>query len=305
MYCPLKHAFSKGLKNIHILYFSFEISAEILLAKLLSLYIYDKHKISISYEEILSLTKPITEENYKLVQEARGWLEEVEDIIEIIDTQMESGSVYHTIKKWCLKYGKIRTTEVKGFPMETYEEYDPNHYLIVIIDHIRLLKQKQPSIREEIELCCKYLISLRNKFRLRITIVQQLNRNSKSMDRKLNGYEMLALDDLSDSGAPAQASEQVIGIFFPHREKIATCEGYPVNKILKDRLRILQIMKNRFGMSDKVIGVGFYGEIGYWVEMPKPEDISNYSRYLSLETVNNKEDIKKEEEIQTTYTFNV
>ena len=83
---------------------------------------------------------------------------------------------------------------------------------------------------------------------------------------------------LSDSSGPTQACETVIAIYHPFREKRSKCEGYDIRQ-LRDRSRIVQVLKNRFGMSDKVVGSSFYGEINYWKELPKPDQINDYSIY--------------------------
>ena len=67
-----------------------------------------------------------------------------------------------------------------------------------------------------------------------------------------------------------------------HSEKIARCEGYPIQNVLKKRFRLCQILKNRYGQADVNKGVAFYGEIGMFNELPKPEDIGDYEPYLSL-----------------------
>lgn len=41
-------------------------------------------------------------------------------------------------------------------------------------------------------------------------------------------------------------------------------------------------LKNRFGKSDVNKGVVFHGEIGMFRELPKPEEITDYSEYLIL-----------------------
>ena len=87
---------------------------------------------------------------------------------------------------------------------------------------------------------------------------------------------------MSDSSAPSQAAEQVIGIFYPHRELIPKCLDYEIKTEMKDRFRALQILKNRYGRSDLAIGVGFYGEIGYWKELPRAEDIYDYTMYNTI-----------------------
>ena len=83
-----------------------------------------------------------------------------------------------------------------------------------------------------------------------------------------------------DTSGTTDASEVVIALYYPFREKIARCEGYPIQNILKRRFRLCQILKNRFGLADFNKGLMFYGEIGMFMELPKPEDISDYSIYL-------------------------
>jgi hypothetical protein len=125
--------------------------------------------------------------------------------------------------------------------------------------------------------------------------IQQLNRNGKSMDRKLNGYELVGLDDYKDTSGTTDASEVVIALFFPYREKIARCEGYPIQNVLKKKFRLCQILKNRYGDADVNIGLSFYGEIGLFKELPRPEEIGDYEPYLHLD-YDQKEDEKQEED---------
>ena len=124
----------------------------------------------------------------------------------------------------------------------------------------------------------------------------------KSMDRRTGGFQMLQMDDMADSSAPSQASEIVIGIFHPSREKMAKIDGYNV-KILKDRIRVVQILKNRFGESDINICVDFNGAIGYFTELPSSDDI-NYNEY-TVEDINENKDTNEnvDEQKNIIYTF--
>lgn len=58
---------------------------------------------------------------------------------------------------------------------------------------------------------------------------------------------------------------------------------------LRDRYRGLCLIKNREGEPDKYIPMNFFGEIGLWEELPKAEEISDFSIYAHLvkEDVNN------------------
>ena len=86
---------------------------------------------------------------------------------------------------------------------------------------------------------------------------------------------------LADSSGPSNAAEVVIGIFFPFREKLSKCEGYDI-KILKNNFRLIQILKQRFGMSDRSVGCTFFGEVGLWNELPLPNEIQDYTQYVNL-----------------------
>ena len=270
-------------KDINFLLFSFEMSAEVLLAKLLSTYIYEEFGKIISYDQILSLTGELSDEDFELVNKARPWLEELESRCEIIDKPVTAKGLYAICKEWSKKFGKyLEIDKTDDYIKEVYIPNNPQQYLIVVVDHIKLLSVSSGhTSKQEIDEACDYLIHFRNKCSYNINIVQQLNRNFKSMDRRQGGYNLLQLDDLSDSSGPAQAAETVIGIFHPFREKMSKCEGYDVRQ-LKDRIRLCQVLKNRFGVADKSVGVCFYGENSIWKELPLPEQINDYGPYINL-----------------------
>lgn len=41
-------------------------------------------------------------------------------------------------------------------------------------------------------------------------------------------------------------------------------------------------LKNRYGIPDVSKGLAFYGEISMFRELPRPEEISDYTEYLTL-----------------------
>ena len=59
IYQPFKQKINNPNIDLHFLLFSFEMSAEVLLAKLLSIYIYETYNEIVSYGDILSLSKPL------------------------------------------------------------------------------------------------------------------------------------------------------------------------------------------------------------------------------------------------------
>lgn len=184
-------------KNIHFLLFSFEMSAEVLLAKLLSTYIYEEYDKIISYGKILSLTEQLSDEDWEIIQKAKPWLEEFESLCEIIDKPVNAKGLYAICKEWSKKFGTYEEIEkTDDYVKVNYIPKDSEQYLIVLVDHIKLLAVSPGhTSKQEIDEACDYLIHFRNKCAFNVNIIQQLNRNFKSMDRRQNGYQLLQLDD--------------------------------------------------------------------------------------------------------------
>lgn len=282
-----------GDRTISILYYSFEMNKESLYAKLLSRYIYDKYGKVLTYKQILSLSEIISDEDYNLIQECTEWLTKLDSILTIYDKALSPLAIYATCKEWLSGFGQFIKID------DHREEYisQDDRYKITIWDHMGLLAG-QGSKKEKIDSVADYAVYFRNKCGITGIFIQQLNRNAKSMDRKLNGYELVGLDDFKDSSGTTDASEVVIALYFPYREKIARCEGYPIQNVLKKRFRLVQILKNRYGDADINIGCTFHGEIGMFRELPKPEEIADYSKYLELKIqIDNEYEVDNDENL--------
>lgn len=287
LYSQIYRPFMQSLKDskidVHFLLFSFEMSAEVLFAKLLSLYLYETYGRILSYGQILSLGEVLSEEDYKYIEAARPWLEKLESVCEIIDKPVTAKGLYAICKEWTRKFGTYQEEDVSGeYTKETYIPNNPEQYLITVVDHMRLFSLSPGhTIKQEMDEACDYLIYFRNKCGLTVHAIQQLNRNFKSMERRNSENALIGLEDLSDSGGPTQSAETVVAIYHPFREKRAKCEGYDIRQLL-DRARLIQVLKNRFGMADKMVMTGFYGEIGLWKELPLPTEINDYEPFTHL-----------------------
>lgn len=267
-------------KDINILYYSFEMSSEILYAKLLSRYMFDEYGKIITYKDILSLTSVLSQEDLEYINISKSWLFNLEKKLTIYDKALNPAGIYATCKTWLKKFGNFQELDEHR---ENYIENNPDQINLAIIDHVGLISG-QGSKKEKIDLTVDYMIYFRNKCSLTTVFIQQLNRNAKSMDRKTNGYELIQLDDFKDTSGTTDGSDVVIALYYPYREKIARCEGYPIQNILKKRFRLIQVLKNRYGIADSNKGCVFFGEIGMFSEIPRPDEISDYGPYLSLET---------------------
>lgn len=231
----------KNAKNtpISILYYSFEMSEGALFAKLLSLYIWDHYQQIITFSDTLSLEIPISDQQYLLVETAAAWLRTIEFQLTIYDRALTPGGIYATCKKWLEQFGVFKQVSEHK---EEYVDINPEMYKIAIIDHVGLIGGPDTK-KSKIDNVVDYFIYFRNKCNMSGVFIQQMNRNSKSMDRKLNQYILYQLDDFKDTSGTTDGSEVVIALYFPYREKQTKCEGYPIEKILKKRFRLCQILK--------------------------------------------------------------
>lgn len=258
VYQPFKQFCEDPSIDVHFLLFSFEMSAEVLLAKLLSIYIYETFGVVLSYGNILSLTEPLSEAHYQLIQQSLPWLEKFESVCEVIDKPVTAKGLYAVCKEWSKNFGTY-TEEVteSGYTRETYTPKNSEQYLIVVVDHVKLLSVSTGhTSKQEIDEACDYLISFRNKCNFTINLVQQFNRNYKSSERRMGDNYLPDVSDLSDSSGPAQSAETVVTIYFPYREKRSKCESYDIRQ-LKDRGRLLCVV-------NVIIDVNIFKPVNIW-----------------------------------------
>lgn len=86
------------------------------------------------------------------------------------------------------------------------------------------------------------------------------------------------------SGSPSQDSDVTIQIYYPAREKIMSYRDYKIlgEGGMSNSFRSIILSKNRYGIANRVIGCGFYGEVGWWKELPKGKEINDFSQYTKI-----------------------
>lgn len=163
---------------------------------------------------------------------------------------------------------------------------NPDLIVDVIIDHLLLVNpQKGRTKKEEMDLISTYCVRFRELCGTSFDIVMQENRLSTTMDRRKAGMEEPTVDDIQASGEEVQASDVCIALFSPFKTQLKTYRGYKITDDeggygLQDICRSVIILKNRYGISNRVIMTAFKGSIGKFIPLPSPNDI-NYDDYLS------------------------
>jgi len=271
--------------NFKMIFFSLEISAETLLAKLLSLYIYDTFNKEISYKRLLSRTNNtrLNEEEYNMVLASIPWLNKVEAIIFIYDKALTSDGFYAVMKGFAERNGSFE--DIDDYEQK-YIPDNPELFVLAVLDHVSLIRTKAgQQVKQAIDIVCSEAIYFRNKCEYSFVLLQQINRTSGSMDRRKAELQEIELQDLKDTAGPSEAADVVLALFFPHRDKMSVYRKYKIAKGFRDAFRSIITLKNRYGECDQIAPVNFFGSIGLFRELQEPEfydSIVDYGPYIHL-----------------------
>lgn len=283
--------------NFYVSYFSLEMPATVIFGKLLSTYIFEKYGKELSIKEILSRKKGyiLSDEDYQIVQDSLQWLRKVEKKIHVYDKSLNADKLYAILMQKLEQFGEFEETENR----KIYKPHNPDLLYEVVIDHVGLLRPSNGRNKKgEIDMTVAYLVTLRNMCDLAVTLIQQINREQSNIERFKAGRTGIQLSDLKETGDTTDAAEVVAALYGPNRDKLNTYRGYDVKK-LGDHIRMLQILKTRFGEADKEIALNFHGGINMWAELPLPNDIYDYDKYITPDyLLNNDNEETTDEEIK-------
>lgn len=275
---------------------SLEMNPDMVFGKLLTMYIFEHYGIEVSVKELLSRRKGhiLSDKLYNIVQECKPWLEKIESKVTVYDKALNAKVLYSLLLKELEKIGTFKEDEHR----KTYIPNDPDLIFTVIIDHIGICRPSDGhTLKQEIDLISQYLLTLRNMCGISPVVVQQANRDQGSIERFKASRTGFTINDTKDSGGPVTDAEVVLAIYNPHRDKLNTYgNGYDIKK-LRDKFRTITVLKSRYGESDVEIAVNFFGKCGIWHELPLPNDIYDYDKYLTPDYILNDKEDKKIEEV--------
>lgn len=288
------------------LYISLEMNETSLYIKLLSIYIFETYGVQLSYKEILSRKREyvLSDEHYQLVKECMPWVTKIKKHLEIYDKKASAKTVYALLKQRLEKIGRFVETDTRLI----YIPNNPNLVYNVVIDHISLITPSDNrKLKEEIDTLSAYLVTLREKCKISPVVIQQANREQGNIERFKQGKSAFSINDSKDSGNTVQDSNIMIAIYNPFRDGLKTYHDYNI-EILKGCFRSIMVLKNRFGDCDVEVGCNFFGRINYFKELPRPDEIYDYHKYLDpnyLLEDSTKEDntIEKEDETESNLNF--
>lgn len=270
---------NKATTNIKlkVVYRSMERSRSYKLAKWVARKIFLDQGIEIGVSKLLGWTDTLTPEEYKLYQSYKPYMDEMENIVEIVDGAENPIGIAKDIKNYALRHGKIKKIDEYN---NIYVPDDENLITIIVIDHIGLLKttKTQSTKKAAIDKMSDELRYARDFFGFSPVVVSQFNRSISNPMRIKAGDVEPQLEDFKESANTQDDADVVLALFDPIRYKVEDPSGYDLGKLRDEYgakyFRSLRLIKNSYGEDDIRVGLAFLGAMGMFKELPKRKDIS-------------------------------
>lgn len=256
------------------IFFALEMTPEQIYAKLVSMYIFEKYGVQLTYKEIFSRGKDtkITDENYQLIKDSEEFLDILDERIIFHDGTLNSDKYKNNVINDLKRFGEFKD--------EDYFPNNPDQIIGIVVDHFSLIRASQGrSKKEEMDLTSSYSVQLRNKCRIVSPInIMQFNRDSGNQERLKQRLQDPTSSDFKDSGAIYEDSQIVLALFSPIKYKLSSYRKYNIKELEQSYIACF-LLKSRFGTSDIVVSLGFYGDCSTYKELPKSSDILDYTKY--------------------------
>lgn len=269
---------TQGMK-LKVFLFSMERSRSYTLAKWVSRKIFLDKGILIPLNKLLGWWEhKIGREEFAYFDMYEEYIDRLLESVDIIEGAQNPTGVYKHVKAYAESHGKI--IQIDDFHKE-YIPNNPNEIVIPIVDHHGLYKtEKGMSKKEAIDKGSEYFQIFRDTYGYSPVDVAQLTRNlNNPLYAKMDSFEP-TLDDVKESGRPAEDADQVISIFEPLRfrtKNLSYDAEMFVNQETGERyFRSISVLKNSYGESDISIGMAMQGATGFFKELPKASHMNNF-----------------------------
>ena len=177
----------------------------------------------------------------------------------------------------------LSNREVNVF--DSYEQADPNHYKIVIIDHIGLVDKEQGfRTKDAVDKMSEYFVKyLRNRYNYTCVAIQQQASESEGLEAVKMKRMLPTASTLGDSKYTARDADLVLGLFDPSKFGLPAWLGYKIQDTdgtgLKNYGRFLYVIANRNGEMGGVCPLFFDGAVCNFEELPHSADNDIYTYY--------------------------
>lgn len=305
LYTPILYAYNHPDQlRIQIFYFPLEETPEKITLRFMSylLYVLSNHTIRISPIDLQSINadRIVDESILQLLHslEYQSILNFFEEHVHFMSERNPTGC-YKVINNYAEEAGTIHRKKIEienkktGVKQERevfdyYEPKDPNEYVIIIWDHLSLTTQESgKSLKESIDKLSEYFMVFRNKYNYTPVGLQQQNSETISLDAFKSNRIRPTMNGTADSKNPSKDCSMLLGITNPYSFEVPKYLGFDITK-LKGYARFLEVVLNREGESNGIIGLYFDGAVNYFTPLPNALDLTKLQKVYSLIEKNSK-----------------
>lgn len=273
--------------KLKIFYFPLEETPEAITLRFMSylLYVKSGRKIRVQPLDLKSTNEnKIVDEEILNILESKEYtdiLDFFEEVVVFLSDRNPTG-IFMNTKEYMIENGTVfyKTIDIerKDGTIESKKAFDyyvpdrPDEYVMCIIDHISLLESERGmDLRQTINKMSEYLIVLRNRYKVIPVVVQQQSMETGNLEAFKQNKIRPTLAGLADSKGPGKDCNMLLGMSNPHAFELPSYLGYNITK-LKGNARFLEVVLNRDGESNDIIGLYFDGAVNYYTELPKPTE---------------------------------
>lgn len=290
---------------LRILYYPLEETQEAITLRFMSylLYTISKGEIRKSPVDLKSVKedKPISKEILELFETEpfKSILQFFEEHVTFVPDRNPYG-IYRQAQLYAENNGKTYTKilEIKdnktGEIIDTKEVFDyyvpdnPKEYVMIMVDHVSLISPEgKMDLRESINKLSDNMIQLRNRYNYIPIIIQQQGQETTNLEAFKANKIRPTISGLSDSKYTAKDCNIMLGLTSPYMHELPEYLGYDIKK-LKNNVRFLEVVINRDGQSNGMIGLYFDGSCNFYAELPPPNDTQELQHVYELIEKNKK-----------------
>lgn len=287
LYTPLLYAYNNPDKvRVKVFYFPLEETPEAITLRFMSYLLFTLSGKRVAPIDLKSTNseKVLSEEIIELLnsEEYQKILKFYEDNVIFLNERNPTG-IWKTMLKYAESTGTIHKKTVNITNKETglveqkevfdyYEPNDSNEYVICLTDHVSLLENERGfDLRQTIIKFSEYMMIIRNKYHYIPVVVQQQSTETSNLEAFKNNKIRPTMAGLSDCKYTGKDCTVMLGITSPYTHELPEYLGYDITK-LRSNARFLEIVLNREGESNGIVGLYFDGATNYFSELPLPKD---------------------------------
>lgn len=296
----LDYAFmNPGRCSIHIIYFALEESVQKVIERYMAHLLYKLDGIRLSPSDLrsTSVDYPIPEEALEKLQ-SEPYQERLRFFEQCVQFETENTNPTGILRV-CEAYAKsvgtykshrqkskgIMGQEVEIF--DSYEQNDPNHYKICIIDHIGLVDKEQGfRTKDAVDKMSEYFVKyLRNRYNFTCVAIQQQASESEGLEAIKQKKMLPTAATLGDSKYTARDCDLALGLFDPSKFGLSSWLGYKIQDAdgtgLRNYARFIYVIANRNGEMNGICPLFFDGAVCDFEELPRPDDVNALAHYYA------------------------